>query len=102
MAGMDRPTITWFHFMPSQSGSFGNEDMGEYCRLGNALFVVPHFSAMFSNTSRADIEAKVLALTPNAPDEAVFEFSNGDFTQQTTVEWHGKIASSTRTSSTWQ
>ena len=88
--------------MPSRSGSFGNEDMGEYCQLGSALFVVPHFSAILSEVSKADIEAKVLSLIANTPDNTIFEFANGDFTTHTSVvDWHSKIASSTRTASTW-
>lgn len=100
---MDTGYIVWSHFSPiSKGGSFGREDLGEFCRIGTNLFIVPLFEHATSTISKQEIETKIERILPDAKKNEVFELYNGDFVLGITTDWPNKFQSSLLTESNWK
>ena len=93
------PTITWYDFAPAGSGSFGREDMGSFCKIGDQLFIVPLLETSARHTTTEEIETKIAALI-DTNDSSVYELTNNEFINSSTTDWNAKINESTITEST--
>jgi hypothetical protein len=87
--------IQWFHFSPKGSGgSFGRADMGEFCEIVSVLFVLPLLEASIDKAKMTDVEKGInICLASSKPGD-VYEWINGTFTQDLTVNWREKLKES--------
>lgn len=84
--------MNWTHFAPQgNGGSFGREDMGEFCEINSVLFVIPLFESSISQTQITDIEARVEDCLKRAKPGEVYEWSNDEFTNEPSIDWHKKL-----------
>lgn len=87
--------LNWIHFAPRGSGgSFGREDMGEFCKVNSVLFVLPLFEISISKIQMAEIEAKIAECLKRAKAGEVYEWMNDEFTNEPTINWREKFRQS--------
>lgn len=87
--------MNWTHFSPrGNGGSFGREDMGEFCEVNSVLFVVPLFASSISQAQMTDIEARVKECLKRAKPGEVFEWSSDEFTREPSIDWREKLKTS--------
>jgi hypothetical protein len=88
-------SIKWSRFVPTGKGdSFGREDMGDFCEVNGALFVVPLFESAISKLSKSHLEAMIETESKNAQIGEVYELQAQGFLKDLSVDWHDKLKTS--------